>query len=202
MSQRFRYNLLGVAIALIVWEIAGRLSGAEVFAPVSAVLPDYVQMLRDGEMLGELAGSLRQMLVGYGLACLIGLPLGVAMGRSRLLDALLHPWLSMFVVTSVAALVPLFVLVLGTGFWFRAAIVFVATVWYVVLTIYHGARGIEPRLLDVGRAFGAGRLRRFSGKSWCRRCIPISSPRCASASCMRSGRWSWPRCSLFSAMAA
>ena len=161
MSQRFRYNLLGVAIALIVWEIAGRLSGAEVFAPVSAVLPDYVQMLRDGEMLGELAGSLRQMLVGYGLACLIGLPLGVAMGRSRLLDALLHPWLSMFVVTSVAALVPLFVLVLGTGFWFRAAIVFVATVWYVVLTIYHGARGIEPRLLDVGRAFGAGRLRRF-----------------------------------------
>jgi ABC-type nitrate/sulfonate/bicarbonate transport system permease component len=161
MSRRFRYNLLGVAIALLVWEIAGRLSGAELFAPLSTVLPEYLQMLRDGEMLGELAASLRQMLVGYGLACLIGLPLGVAMGRSRLLDALLHPWLSMFVVTSVAALVPLFVLVLGTGFWFRAVIVFFASVWYVVLTTYHGARGIEPRLLDVGRAFGAGRLRRF-----------------------------------------
>jgi ABC-type nitrate/sulfonate/bicarbonate transport system permease component len=161
MSRRFRYNLFGVAIALLVWEITGRLSGAELFAPISVVLPDYVQMLRDGEMLSELAGSLRQMLVGYGLACLIGLPFGIAMGRSRVLDALLHPWLSMFVVTSVAALVPLFVLVLGTGFWFRAVIVFVATVWYVVLTTYHGARGIEPRLLDVGRAFGAGRLRRF-----------------------------------------
>ena len=161
MSRRFRYNLLGVAIALIIWEIAGRLSGADLFAPVSVVLPQYLQMLRDGEMLGELAASLRQMLVGYGFACLIGLPLGVAMGRSRVVDALLHPWLSMFVVTSVAALVPLFVLVLGTGFWFRAVIVFIASVWYVMLTTYQGARGIEPRLLDVGRAFGAGRLRRF-----------------------------------------
>ena len=112
-------------------------------------------------MLDELASSLRQMLVGYGLACVIGLPLGVAMGRSRLVDALLHPWLSMFVVTSVAALVPLFVLVFGTGFWFRAVVVFVASVWYLMLTIYHGARGIDPRYLDVGRAFGAGRLRRF-----------------------------------------
>ena len=83
------------------------------------------------------------------------------MGRSRLLDALLHPWLSMFVVTSVAALVPLFVLLFGTGFWFRAAIVFVASVWYLMLTVYHGSRGIDPRYLDVGRSFGAGRLKRF-----------------------------------------
>lgn len=161
MKRSLRYNLAGTAIALIVWEVVGRLSGDGLFAPFSAVLVEYVQMLRDGQMLSELAFSLRQMLVGYGLACLVGLPLGVAMGRSRLLDALLHPWLSMFVVTSVAALVPLFVLVLGTGFWFRVVIVFIASVWYVMLTIYHGARGIDPRFLDVGRSFGAGPLQRF-----------------------------------------
>jgi ABC-type nitrate/sulfonate/bicarbonate transport system permease component len=161
MSRRLGYNLLGVALALAVWEVAGRLSGDDMFAPFSAVLVEWVGMLRDGQMLGELVSSLRQMLVGYGLACIVGLPIGVAMGRSRLFDALLHPWLSMFVVTSVAALVPLFVLAFGTGFWFRAAIVFVASVWYVMLTIYQGARGIDPRFLEVGRSFGAGRLKRF-----------------------------------------
>jgi ABC-type nitrate/sulfonate/bicarbonate transport system permease component len=83
------------------------------------------------------------------------------MGRSRVCDALLHPWLSMFVVTSVASLVPLFILVFGTGFMFRAAIVFVASIWYVMLTVYHGARGIEPRFIDVGRSFGANRWRAF-----------------------------------------
>lgn len=161
MSRRFFYNLAGIAVALVLWEAVGRLMGDGLFAPVSVVLVEYVKMLRDGQMLSELVASLRQMLVGYGLACLVGLPVGVAMGRSRLLDALLHPWLSMLVVTSVASLVPLFVVVFGTGFWFRAVIVFVAAVWYVMLTVYHGARGIEPRLLDVGRSFGAPPLARF-----------------------------------------
>lgn len=161
MSRRLRYNLAGIVAALLLWEIIGRLMGEALFAPFSVVLVEYVQLLREGQMLAELAASLRQMLVGYGFACLVGLPLGVAMGRSRLLDALLHPWLSMLVVTSVASLVPLFVVAVGTGFWFRVVIVFVASVWYVMLTVYHGARGIEPRFLDVGRSFGARPLARF-----------------------------------------
>ena len=156
-----KYQLLGIGLALAAWEAVGRAIGAELFAPPSVVLPEYVALLREGQMLRELAISLRQMIVGYGFACLIGIPLGVAMGRSRLCDALLHPWLSMFVVTSVASLVPLFILVFGTGFWFRAAIVFAASIWYVMLTVYHGARGIEPRFIDVGRSFGANRWRAF-----------------------------------------
>jgi len=159
--KRLGYNLVGIAAALALWELAGRLAGATLFAPPSIVLVEFAQLAREGQIFAELAISLRQMLVGFGLACLIGLPAGVAMGRSRAVDALFHPWLSMFVVTSVAALVPLFVLIFGTGFWFRAAIVFVASVWYVMLTIYHGARGVEPRFIDVGRAFGANPLQTF-----------------------------------------
>jgi len=161
MTQALRYQLLGIALALGVWEVVGRAIGAELFAPPTVVFPEWYALLREGQMLRELATSLRQMLVGYGFACLIGIPVGVGMGRSRLADALLHPWLSMFVVTSVASLVPLFILIFGTGFWFRAAIVFVASIWYVMLTVYQGARGVEPRFVDVGRAFGASRWRSF-----------------------------------------
>ena len=161
MTRRLGYNLLGIGVALVAWEVIGRLSGDGLFAPASLVLLEFIKLLRDGQMLTELVTSLRQMLVGYAFACLIGLPIGVAMGRSRVFDALFHPWLSMFVVTSVAALVPLFILLFGTGFWFRAAIVFIASIWYVMLTVYHGARGIEPRFIDVGRSFGAGPLRSF-----------------------------------------
>jgi len=39
--------------------------------------------------------------------------------------------------------------------------VFVASIWYVMLTVYQGARGVEPRFVDVGRAFGASRWRSF-----------------------------------------
>jgi ABC-type nitrate/sulfonate/bicarbonate transport system permease component len=125
------------------------------------VLRELYAMLSGGQVLVELLASLRQMLFGLALACLVGMPLGVLMGRSRLADVLLHPWLSMFIVTSIAALVPLLILLLGTGFWFRVAVVFIASVWYITLTAYQGARGLEPRWIDVGRSFGAGSLRRF-----------------------------------------
>lgn len=198
--NRLAYNLVGIAAALALWELAGRVAGADLFAPPSVALVEFMLLARQGQIFAELAGSLRQMVVGFALACAVGLPAGIAMGRSRVCDGLFHPWLSMFVVTSVAALVPLFVVVFGTGFWFRVAIVFVASVWYVMLTVYHGARGVEPRYIDVGRSFGAGVLRSFRSIP-CRRSIPTSSPRCASASCTPSAPWWWPRCSSSSAMA-
>ena len=159
--KRLGYNILGIILALALWELIGRAVGAELFAPPSVVLPEFVALVRQGQIIVELAASLRQMIVGFALACMIGVTVGIAMGRSRICDGLFHPWLSMFVVTSVAALVPIFVLLFGTGFWFRVAIVFVASVWYVMLTVYHGARVVEPRFIDVGHSFGAGPLRSF-----------------------------------------
>ena len=50
------------------------------------------------------------------------MPVGVLMGRSRWADAALQPWVSMFVVTSTAALIPLLIMLLGTGFSFRVTV--------------------------------------------------------------------------------
>jgi len=159
--QRLSLQCAGIVITLVVWEVVGRIMGEALFAPVSVVLKEYADLLRDGTMLAELFGSLQQMLTGFGLACVVGMPLGIAMGRSRVCDIVFHPWVSMFVVISVAALVPLFILIFGSGFAFRAAIVFMASAWYIVLTTYHGARGVEPRFLDVARSFGASRAAVF-----------------------------------------
>jgi ABC-type nitrate/sulfonate/bicarbonate transport system permease component len=152
---------IGIAVALLLWEALGRWFGADLFAPPSAVAPVLVAMLGQGQMLGILATSLQAMLVGYLGAVVVAIPLGVAMGRTGWIDAILHPWLSMFIVTSVAAVVPLLILMLGTGFWFRVAVVMMATVWFVMLTVYQGARGIDPRWIDVGRSFGASRFQAF-----------------------------------------
>lgn len=155
-------QLSGIAIFLVLWEIGGRILGPSLLAAPSRVAGVYVGLLLDGEMLAELAGSLRQMLVGFGLACAVGMPLGALMGRVRLIDALVHPWVSMAVVTSAAALAPVFILMFGTGFEFRVAVVFVASFGYVTLTAYHGARGIDPRILDVSRAFSTGPIRTYA----------------------------------------
>ena len=161
LRNRWVLRATGIAAALLVWEVLGRRVGEALLAGPSLVLPELVDLVIDGEMPVALAGSLRQMLVGYALALAIGMPVGVAMGRSRLIDAVLRPWVNMLVVTSVASLVPLFIVIVGTGFGFRVAVVFTASVFYIVLTGFQGARGIDPRWIDVGRAFNASQLQSF-----------------------------------------
>ncbi len=157
-AERLSWNFAGIVLFMLAWEAVGRWLGSAVLAAPSLVAREYVQLLREGSMLSELATSLRQMLVGFGLACAIGMPLGILMGRVKLVERVMTPWIGMFVVTSVAALVPLFLLILGTGFAFRATIVFVASVWYIVITSYNGARGVDPGLISVARSFGASPL--------------------------------------------
>jgi len=151
-------NVAGVLLFLCAWELGGRWLGADKLAPPSLVVPAFIDLVRQGEMLKELATSVRQMLAGFALACAVGMPLGIAMGRVRAVDLAATPWVSMFVVTSVASLVPLFILLFGTGFAFRVAVVFIASVWYIVLTTYNGARTIDPGLVAVARSFGASPL--------------------------------------------
>lgn len=160
-KRKFLLQCTGVFIVLAVWEVVGRYLGEFLLAPPSLVFVTYIELLMDGEMMVELAKSLRQMLIGYGFACVIGMPLGAVMGRVRIIDALVHPWISMIVVTSVAALLPIFILLFGTGFRLRVAIVFVASIGYVVLTAYHGARAIESRYVDVSKSFGANRIHMY-----------------------------------------
>ena len=156
-AQRWLLRAGGIGAALLLWEIAGRILGERLLAPPSIVFPQYVQMLRDGTMLATLADSLRQMFVAYALALLIGMPLGIAMGRSRVCDALVHPWVSIFVSYHVGgcaraavhravghgAVVPRLDRVHHLGVVRRAR------------ASYHGARGLERRYVDVGRAFAA-----------------------------------------------
>jgi ABC-type nitrate/sulfonate/bicarbonate transport system permease component len=153
VHRELALGAVGFTITLIVWEIVGHELGDMLLAPPSTVFPLLSSMLADGKVLRELGQTLGQMLIGFALACAIGMPLGALMGRSRIVDALVHPWIGMLVVTSVAALVPIYILVLGTGLTMRVGIVFTGSVGYVLLTAYHGARAIDTRIVDAARSF-------------------------------------------------
>jgi ABC-type nitrate/sulfonate/bicarbonate transport system permease component len=158
---RWTRYLVGTTAFLLVWQAVGSTLGAGVLAPPSAVLPEFIAMWGDERLPGIIAGSLQQMLLGYALACAVGMPLGIAMGRLPALGLLLHPWLSMLIVTSIASLVPLFILAVGSGFEFRVLVIFTSAVFYVTMVSYDGAREIERRWLDIGRSFAASRMQQF-----------------------------------------
>jgi ABC-type nitrate/sulfonate/bicarbonate transport system permease component len=159
--SRLAVNALGILVVLLLWEFAGlRLGDALVATPIQ-VAQALVAALRDAALWPALWFMIWQMMLGYLAALIVGIPLGTAMGRSAFVLALVKPWASMFVVISAAAIVPLFIILMGRGVLFLTSIVFAATVWYVVLTMTEASRAVSPRLIDVARAFDANPLQRF-----------------------------------------
>nr|WP_301291070.1 ABC transporter permease subunit [Robbsia andropogonis] len=155
-------NTLGILLVCLLWQAAGAGLGDALLATPSQVLGTLLHdTLRDGTFWRGLGEMVWQMLIGYVLSVVIGIPLGIAMGRIHVVRAVVKPWAAMFVVTSAAALVPLFIVMLGRGLLMTTAIVFVVTVWYVVLTMSEAARSVSPKSIDVARAYGATRLQVF-----------------------------------------
>ena len=160
-SRKWTLRIIGIGVFLIIWEVGGRILGEALFAPISSVILAYPDMVSEYNLFSELGGSLKQLIFGYLLGCVVGISVGMLMGRSRLADGLFQPWVSMLFATSIASLVPLFILLFGFGLAFRIAIVFMSTVWYVLLNTYHGARGVNQELLETARAFDASPLQIF-----------------------------------------
>jgi len=154
-------NLAGIVLALAAWQVAGARLGEALLATPVQVAGALASLLADRAFWPALGTMLGQMLVGYACALAVGIPLGIAMGRSALARVLVKPWACMFVVISAAALVPLFIILMGRGLLLCTAIVFAATVWYVVLTMMEAARSVPPGLLDAARSFGARRVQCF-----------------------------------------
>ncbi|AHF76586.1 Binding protein dependent transporter [Sodalis praecaptivus] len=154
-------NLTGCALALLAWQLGGMGLGDALLATPGAVALSWLALLGDAVFWRALVTMLMQMLAGYLLALAVGIPLGIAMGRSRWVMAAVKPWASMFIVVSAAALVPLFILLLGRGMLMCIAIVFVATLWYVVMTMQQAARDLPARYMNVALSFGASRHQRF-----------------------------------------
>ncbi|GGF54432.1 ABC transporter permease [Azorhizobium oxalatiphilum] len=154
-------NLLGILIVLVLWQIAGQGLGDTLLATPVQVAKAMVGTLQEKAFWAALWRMMWQMLIGYALALSIGVPLGIAMGRNAVVNAIVKPWATMCIVISAAAIVPLFIILMGRGLLFSVAIVFVVTVWYVVASVSEASRSVAPRLLNVARSFAASDFQRF-----------------------------------------
>ncbi|MGR7994565.1 ABC transporter permease [Xanthobacter sp. ZOL 2024] len=154
-------NILGIVLLLGLWQLAGQHLGDALLATPVQAAGALGTILVDPAFWAALWRMMWMMMIGYALALVVGVPLGIAMGRNAVINAIVKPWAAMCIVISAAAIVPLFIILMGRGLVFSTAIVFVVTVWYVVISITEAARAVSPRLVNVARSFGASDVQRF-----------------------------------------
>ena len=148
-----------VGIAAIVWETAAR-SGRWsklLFPSLENVFRELGRFFTRTEMLGEALLSLERALGGFALAAVVGIFLGVVMGRSRFVAALLDPLFSGTYAVPKLALFPIFIFVFGIGSLSKVALVFLECLYPIVVMTYAGARDVNKTLLWSAQNMGASR---------------------------------------------
>ncbi|MDH3302338.1 MAG: ABC transporter permease [Acidimicrobiia bacterium] len=183
LSERFGTDLprIGVgagslAAGAVAWDLYAR-SADPLFAPrASSIWSAFVGLLGDSEFWQSYATTLRPFLWGWAAAMVVGLTFGLVIGMSSTIRALAGPHLSFFNALPVSTLVPAIVIAFGIDTVARSTVVFLFAVIEVTLTAASGVQYVDRDLLDMGRSFGLGRVRRFT-----RIILPGSAPAIAAA---------------------
>jgi NitT/TauT family transport system permease protein len=152
-----------VASFLLLWEIAPRAHWVEpaFLPPFSEVLRTAWRLLESGQLAQHVVASLSRSLVGFSLAILYAVPLGLLIGSNRRLAATVSPFLEMLRNTAALALLPVFILLLGIGEASKIAIVLYSCSFPILLNTVSGVRGTDPLLIKSARTMGLSQLQLF-----------------------------------------
>ncbi len=148
-------TVLSLAVILVVWEILGRQLPAALASYPSAIAVAFWQLLVDGQLAPAFIASIRPFIVGYLLSALVGIPLGLLLGRYRAVEAALGLYVTAGYAVPLVALVPLFVLWFGLGFLVKVVIIFTMAVFPIVINTWAGVQAVPRTLVEVGTAFVA-----------------------------------------------
>ncbi len=158
------YQLPGMSSLILwglLWEIAGRLELTFFLPPLSDIFSTLLEIGTTRVFLKALAETGYAFFIGTGSAIAIGIPVGILMGKSRLVDELLLPWVNLFLSAPLTALVPVLMVLFGFGM--KSIIITTAlfAVWIIVLNARAGVLQINPSLVEMARSFGASPLDAF-----------------------------------------
>src|ERR1700733_4975208 len=157
LRRRYLAGILSVAGGLLLWEFISRVlvANALFLAAPSEIAVALYKLAATGELWHHMAVSGIEFVLGYVIASILGIALGLAMASSVTAKQALQPWVSGLYATPTIALAPLFILWLGIGIWSKVIVVISLVVFPVAINTEAGLRTTSERLIEMLRSFGA-----------------------------------------------
>jgi NitT/TauT family transport system permease protein len=154
---------ISIAVAAAAYEALARsgIFAAALLPPLERVFQALWSSLADGTMEWHALYTTYRVLFGFGLAIVVGLPLGILMARFQRVENFLLPPVSALMPIPSFALVPLFMLWFGIGNTTTVLIVFYAATFPMLFNTWSGVRAVNPIWLRAAGAMGADEQRLF-----------------------------------------
>jgi NitT/TauT family transport system permease protein len=164
-AERFAPIVLA-AILLACWQIAVPLFGLSEFVlPTPTAIA--AELFHDfGLLMGETYFTLIEIVAGFGLAVLVGLPIALAIFYSRLFERAVYPLLVAVQTIPKIALAPLLVLYLGYGWSPKIAMAFLISFFPIVIATVIGLKSLDQNLVNLIRSMGANEVQTFIKIRW------------------------------------
>lgn len=144
---------LSLIVVFTVWELYGRSVNPILFTYPTAVARAFVELTLNGELIKYGAQSLQVLAYGMFAGCVVGIPMGVLTARSRVFDKATDMYVNALYATPMVALVPLLILLFGFGVKAKVIVIFLFTLFPVLINTYQGVKNVDTKLLEVSRSF-------------------------------------------------
>ena len=144
-------------LALLLWQLLVTLTRTQVFPLPAEVLRGIGELLRKGVLWSYVGDSLRRVAVGYAAAALLGIALGVPLGRSATLERLVNPLIQVLRPISPLAWMPLAIIWFGITDLAPVFLIFLAAFFPVVVATANAVRTIPPMFFRAAQNFALPR---------------------------------------------
>jgi ABC-type nitrate/sulfonate/bicarbonate transport system permease component len=149
-------------VVLIGWWVWSAGAAEPFFPPLQEILTRFREMWVFDQFVSDVLPSLRNMVVGFAIASVVGIAVGLLLARVRILREALEPLMHFVRATPGVALVPIFILLLGFGPSMKISIIATAAVFPTIIATMDGVRSADPVLLDISRAYQLTRRQRVT----------------------------------------
>jgi NitT/TauT family transport system permease protein len=152
--EKYLWPVLACALLLAAWHFSVALSGTKVFPSPLDVKKGIFELIHKQVLWRDTLDSLRRVAVGFGLAALIGIPLGLTLGWYPAANQVVNPVLQILRPISPIAWIPVAIVLLGVGDHAATALIFMGAFFPIVVASIDGVANVPAVYRLAGRNFG------------------------------------------------
>lgn len=164
-------SALSLMAGVVAWEALGRLWEVSFFPPFSEVIDSLVELIRSGEIVGNLVTSLANLGLGFAISVAGGIAVGAAMGMFPLINSALDAYVYALLTAPSLVFAPIFFSIFGLGRGSIIALIVMYAMFIIIINTADGVRAVPREMIEMARSFDASRMQMLR-----RVIIPAATP--------------------------
>lgn len=153
--QVVTYRVAALAVAAVLWQLLAVTQGGLLIPSFTDTVVGLGELLTSSVLWRALLVSNQALVIGFAISVVLGIPVGLAMGRFRSAERFLDVYLDILLVLPMAALIPILLMAVGINLAARVLLVVLFAIVIVVVNSRAGIRQVDPSLIEMAGSFGA-----------------------------------------------